>query len=179
MAFPSGAPLETAITRLSEVRCRVVALLMPDGAQHLLFQDAGRTLQLTVAGASLLGPARLVTDAVLDRESREPRLAALACLARLRESGKLPAQYVPAEPRGRRLRVVLRALDARLAGASHREIAMALFGRLRVDRDWADPHDHLRDVVRRAVRRGLTLMDGGYLQFLRCLIIVAIGPDAT
>jgi hypothetical protein len=150
----------------------MVALLMPDGAQHLLFQDAGRSLQLAVAGASLFGPVRLLTDAVLSPENTAARLTALACLNHLRVSGKLPARYFPAEPRGRRLRFVLRALDGWLAGATHREIAVALFGRTRVDGDWADPRDHLRDGVRRAVRRGRALMSGGYLQLLRCFIVL-------
>jgi hypothetical protein len=68
---------------------------------------------------------------------------------------------------GERLVVVLQALDGALAGASQREIACALFGAARVDRDWRHDGDHMRDVVRRAVRRGRDLMNGGYLGLLR------------
>lgn len=171
-AFPAEAPLDTALVRLSRLRCRTVALLLPDGTQHLLFLDAGRALQLAVSGASLFAPVRLLTEAVIRREHLAARCAALACLNHLRVSGELPARYFPGDPRGRRLRVVLQALDGWLAGAAYREIAMALFGRARVDADWTDPGDHLRDRVRRAVRRGRTLMGGGYLQLLRCFLIV-------
>lgn len=55
----------------------------------------------------------------------------------------------------------LQALDATLAGASLREIAEGLFGSDAVVKGWyAD--GGLRSRVRRLVRRGLTLMRGGY-----------------
>lgn len=55
----------------------------------------------------------------------------------------------------------LQALDATLAGASLREIAEGLFGADAVVTGWyAD--GGLRSRVRRLVRRGLTLMRGGY-----------------
>ncbi|WP_258599038.1 DUF2285 domain-containing protein [Mesorhizobium sp. AR07] len=60
---------------------------------------------------------------------------------------------------------MLQALDGSLAGASQ-EIAIALFGRRRVEEDWSHPGSHLRDQVRRAVQRGRYLMGGGYRQFL-------------
>ncbi|WP_352578007.1 DUF2285 domain-containing protein [Mesorhizobium sp. M0019] len=42
----------------------------------------------------------------------------------------------------------------------------ALIGPRRVHADWSDPHDHLRDRIRRAVSRGRALMNGGYLNSL-------------
>lgn len=80
--------------------------------------------------------------------------------------GELPARLFPPEKRGPRLNVVLRALDGSLAGASHREIAEVLIGERRVHAEWADPRDHLRDRIRRAVSRGRALMNGGYRDFL-------------
>lgn len=62
--------------------------------------------------------------------------------------------------------MVLQALDGWLAGAPYRDIAVALFGEARVEADWTDPRRHLRDRVRRAVRRGRALMGGGYRTFL-------------
>ncbi|MBL8699441.1 MAG: DUF2285 domain-containing protein [Alphaproteobacteria bacterium] len=66
-----------------------------------------------------------------------------------------------------RLGVVLQALDGALAGASQREIAVELFGAARVRRDWGPDGGDLRDVVRRAIRRGRYLLNGGYLGLLR------------
>jgi hypothetical protein len=71
------------------------------------------------------------------------------------------------EPRGHRLQVILRSLDGALAGASQREIAAMLVGEERAEADWIHPGQHLRDRVRRAVRRGRTLMGGGYRELLR------------
>ncbi|MER9223599.1 DUF2285 domain-containing protein [Mesorhizobium sp. M0644] len=90
----------------------------------------------------------------------------MECLNGLRSTGRLQSRFFPTEPRRTRLRRVLRALDGSIAGAPHREIGLALFGRTRVEQDWADPGDHLRDSVRRAVRRGRSLINGGYKRFL-------------
>ncbi|WP_245455769.1 DUF2285 domain-containing protein [Mesorhizobium sp. M4B.F.Ca.ET.058.02.1.1] len=76
-----------------------------------------------------------------------------------------PRLFAP-EKRGVRLSFVLRALDGSLAGAPHRELAEVLIGQRRVHADWADPRDHLRDRIRRAVSRGRALMNGGYRDFL-------------
>ncbi len=55
----------------------------------------------------------------------------------------------------------LQALDGTLAGASLREVAEGVFGTDAVVKGWyAD--GGLRSRVRRLVRRGLTLMRGGY-----------------
>lgn len=57
--------------------------------------------------------------------------------------------------------LTLQALDASQAGASLREIAKGLFGSTEVASDWhAD--SALRARVRRLVRRGRALVDGGY-----------------
>lgn len=57
----------------------------------------------------------------------------------------------------------LQALDGTLAGASLRTVAQVLFGAKAIQRDWyAD--SALRARVRRLVRRGQTLMRGGYRQ---------------
>ena len=55
----------------------------------------------------------------------------------------------------------LQALDATLAGASLREVAEGLFGADAVVADWFSDGS-LRSRVRRLVRRGQMLMDGGY-----------------
>lgn len=70
-------------------------------------------------------------------------------------------------PAARRDRLVLalRALDGRLAEASYREIAEALFGAARMpDRGWKT-HD-LRDRTVRLARLGFATMQGGYRRLL-------------
>lgn len=63
----------------------------------------------------------------------------------------------------------LQALDASLAGASHRELAQALFGAEAVQRRWHGDGE-LRAQVRHLIARGDSLMRGGYLA------LAGIGP---
>lgn len=70
--------------------------------------------------------------------------------------------------RQRRDRLVLtvRALDGHLAEASYREIAQALFGTRRIERDtWKT--SSLRDRTIRLVRGGIHLMRAGYRTLMR------------
>jgi hypothetical protein len=61
--------------------------------------------------------------------------------------------------------LALRALDGRLDGATHREIAAALFGANAVpERGWIS-HE-LRDRSARLVRLGVAMMNGGYRRLL-------------
>jgi hypothetical protein len=68
--------------------------------------------------------------------------------------------------RRRRLALALRALDARIDGATYREIAEVLFPAERIsERDWAT-HD-LRNRIIRLVHTGFASMRGGYRALLR------------
>jgi len=59
----------------------------------------------------------------------------------------------------------LQALDATLAGASHRDIGEAIFGSEAMMARWhAD--SELRAQVRHLIRRGRSLMNGGYRALL-------------
>ena len=72
---------------------------------------------------------------------------------------------LPSERR-RRLVLMMRALDAWLAGHSYREIAEGLFGKERLrGRSWKD-HD-LRSLTIRLVKNAIALMRGGYRALLR------------
>jgi hypothetical protein len=58
------------------------------------------------------------------------------------------------------------ALDGHLEGRSLREIAVVLLGQDAVDKDWNSHTDWMKSKVRRAIRRGKALMNGGYRKFL-------------
>jgi len=60
----------------------------------------------------------------------------------------------------------LQALDAILAGTSLRQTAEGLFGISAVAEGW-HTDSGLRSRVRRLVRRGQTLMDGGYRRLIQ------------
>ncbi|WP_245270466.1 DUF2285 domain-containing protein [Mesorhizobium ciceri] len=143
-----------------------MVLLARDKSQHVLLANGDDTLQLAVEGADILQPVTLRTEAIWPAMFSKHRLRALECLNALSLGRQLPARLFPPEKRGSRLTFVLRALDGSLAGASHRELAEVLVGQRRVDADWSDPRDHLRDRIRRAVARGRALMNSGYKDFL-------------
>ena len=153
--------------RLREMCCHLTLLLQKDGPQHLFVRDGGPGFQLVVTGASLLEPVHLLADAVLNPKDARMRLAAMQCFNDLRTTGHLVQSHRPVAPTTKRLRMVLQALDGALAGARQRDIAIALYGEARVERDWHYKHNYLRDHVRRAIKRGRDLMNGGYLRFLR------------
>jgi len=135
--------------------------------EHARLSRGGDTVQLAVAGASLLEAPYLLTDLAIPDATLRPRLAAVAAFNRLSE-GRLNAG--PCRPEARpspRLAVVLRALDGYLAGASQQQIAISLFGRKQVEREWRDPGGYIRDRVRRAISRGRHMMTSGYLELLR------------
>lgn len=166
IAIPAQRSSRLSVLRLAESPCRATVLLTPDGMQHLLFREGARSLQVAISGASILQPVHLLVDALPPRPGWHQQRVLLACLDDLYRHGRFRAQSFPPDPRRHRLMFVAQALDGWLAGASYREIAVALFGAERVTADWTDPRRHLLDRVRRAVVRGRRLMTGGYRQFL-------------
>jgi hypothetical protein len=147
---------------LCDIACRWV-LLRGGQVQHLLFRDGCHSLQLAVEGGSLLSPVRLVP-----RSDADPcQLQLQRCFVDFRISSRLLPSHFPREYLSGRLKRVLRALDGSLAGASHRQIAIMLFGGERVEAEWCATGRPLRDKVRRTIHRGQTLMRGGYRSLLR------------
>ncbi len=114
----------------------------------------------------MLEPVELRTDALVDSRFLRQRLVALEALNAVVHEGRLPGNLFPVDPRSQRLRQVLQALDGWLAGATYRQIGIALFGEERVTMDWSDARQNLFDRVRRAVYRGRALMTGGYRRLL-------------
>ena len=58
------------------------------------------------------------------------------------------------------------ALDGHLAGRSYRDIAEVLYGSVRIGPYWTNDSRGYKSKVRRAVERGLALMNGGYRDLL-------------
>ncbi|MEP2758696.1 MULTISPECIES: DUF2285 domain-containing protein [Alphaproteobacteria] len=151
---------------LSRLRCRNV-LIPGEDIQHLLCADQGRFLQLSVTGECLTRPVQVLANVLPMTPYSETRWRGFRRLNDLVCTETLRTKFYPPDLGARRLSRVLQALDGYLAGASQREVAVALFGAERVEADWRDPRNHLCDQVRRAIRRGRDLMNGGYLKLLR------------
>ncbi|WP_425516745.1 DNA -binding domain-containing protein [Stakelama flava] len=93
-------------------------------------------------------------------------LTTLRRLAAFDRLGRMPHRLFPAERRAARWTLAVRASDARVHGASQREVAEALFGVAPVRRDWDAASDHLRSKVRRLLRFGARMTAGGWRSLL-------------
>jgi len=138
-----------------------------DGAQHLLFNESGQFLQVCARGVDLADPVHLLTEVVLSADMLKQQLRSLECFNVLLAGGILRQKQLTSDLQSQKLRTAVRTLDGRLAGASYRDIAVALFGRDRVKDDWNTSGDHLKNRIRRAAQRGTFLMERGYRVLLK------------
>jgi hypothetical protein len=153
---------------VSQLKCGMGALPAEDGRSvDILFHHDCRFLQISVTGAGSIVDVQLLAAVVPMPKHSAARVLALRRFANLVTSGTLQPNLYPPERRAPRLTKVLQALDCWLAQRTYRDIALLMYGAKRVDAEWNDPRDNLRDQVRRAVYYGRTLMNGGYRQFLR------------
>ncbi|MET2831342.1 DNA -binding domain-containing protein [Mesorhizobium shangrilense] len=140
-------------------------LLTPAGVQHVLLREDCRESADRRFRCLRSPPVAAIFDATVPLRHLKFQVAALQFLMTSMVAAALAAACLPPEPRGGRLRIVLQALDGSLAGASQ-EIAIALFGRRRVEKI---------GLVRAAIfaircaapsKRGRYLIGGGYRQSL-------------
>lgn len=151
---------------LLRLPCAAVLRGARDGREELLLFEGGRCVRIEVtAGTLLAGPVRLLYT-LAGFSELEPKLLTLRRLLALRRLGRLPATLYPPERRARRWAMAFQAYDGARAGATHREIAIALFGAKRVETDWAAGED-MRMRVHRLIRTAERLVEGGYLRLLR------------
>lgn len=165
-AFSAGTVPNSPVYRVLEhpSLCRTAHAV--DGGQHLLFRDSGQFLQVFVQGAELAEQVHLLSETIQSPNILKHQLQVVERFNALIEGGKLRRTPFSPNFRSQRLCTALRVLDGRLAGASYRDIAVALFGRDRVNEDWNAPGDHLKNRIRRAAQRGNFLMQGGYRALL-------------
>lgn len=132
----------------------------------MLFEQAGRRLQLEITGfVSMTEPVQLFVDLMASPGRLKAQRLALETFDRFRQSAEVASE--DNDTVSRRLDLILRALDGSSMGLSQREIAIVLFGRNRIESDWGRGSDYLKSHVRRLIRRGRWLMEGGYLSLLR------------
>ena len=147
--------------------CAVVVFKGPSGTEHLSIGDNRCQVRLDVTQGTVLdGPVQL-RYSLVGSAGIEAKLLTLRRLIALARLGRFPRQLFLRPRQARRWMMALRALDARKAGATHREIAAALFGETTVEADWSGRSAYLRCQVQRLIRLGETLVQGGYRRLLR------------
>lgn len=133
------------------------------GHEHLVIADGSRRIRLEATGASVAhGPVFLRYDLAGFQDLR-PRLAALHRLEALKRLGRLPRNLFGRDPVAIRWTTALAAWDLRKKGASHLDIAIALFGARDVH---ADSIDRVRKRVARLLHLAERRMAAGYRRFL-------------
>lgn len=152
---------------LDGLHCRIIIQAGRAGQQHILFAEDGRFLQLEVNGLQAIETARLTTEIVLSPRLVAARVQALERFADMITHRRLRASLYRPERRAARWMMALQAFDAMQAGASHRQIAGALFGEATVREDWSGRSDYLRLRVQRLLRFAERLVKGGYPDLLR------------
>jgi hypothetical protein len=135
------------------------------GRQHVVLRANQASIQLTIEGADLTVRPAAITFLVPGCDAVAKARDQLDLLDRILSPNRAPSSVLPRwTTRTRNLRDALITLDGRRAGASHREIAILIYGAEDVAADWGVG---LRQRMQRHYSRGATLAAGSYRDFLR------------
>ena len=139
-----------------------------EGHEHAVLSNGLHHVRIDVAAGSLASRHPVVLQYHLHGLARaEGQLLPLRRLIDLCRHRRFAPNLFPADPRVERWLMALRVHDATMAGASQREIALALYGADRVAPGWHGNADSLRSRVRRLVREARALATGGYRSLIR------------
>lgn len=141
--------------------------LFHDGVRlHLTNQLNHQTLRLSMTGGIRDGSAvAFIVPVSIDVRESWPAISHVTAL--LTTERRLPKRATTRRPDRQAIVHMrsLQALDGEAAGASHRDIAGVIFGRTDAWQRWAT-NSELRAQIRYFLRRGHSLVNGGYLGLL-------------
>lgn len=158
-AIPS---LSAGAVNLQQYRGRLFGVRDEDGTEHVVLSDGMCRIALDVCNGTLFdGSVSLGIELINSDQSKRQLTQLDRLLAALADPlGKIPACHTIAA--NRKIVTALRVADGLAAGASHRELAIALFGAERVAADWLGISDALRSQVRRLVKSAQYFSGGGW-----------------
>ena len=139
-------------------------LIDADERQHVVLRANGTSLQLLVDGPHIVAHPISITFLMPGLGAISETSEHLATLRRIISPPSLRSASPRWTPTTRKLHAALLALDGRAAGASHRDVAVVLYGLEHVKRNW---ETGVKRRMRHHLRRGLALSRGGYRSFLR------------
>jgi hypothetical protein len=135
------------------------------GRQHVMLRANQASIQLTIEGADVTARPVAITILVPGFGAIAQARDQLDLLDRVLSPNRAPSSLLPRwTKRTRNLRDGLITFDGRRAGASHKEIAILIYGAEDVAADWGVG---LRQRMQRHYSRGAALAAGGYRNFLR------------
>ncbi|MBZ0209770.1 MAG: DUF2285 domain-containing protein [Hyphomicrobium sp.] len=141
-------------------------LIDAKGTQHLKFIADRSTISILLDGAAVaVAPARVVfhVDGLQRLERARDSFATLSDILSRDIERSEDWQWTATSLA---VRDALIALDGHRVGATYRAIATVIFGAERTEDAWRSASTALKDRIRRALKRGLSLVAGGYREFL-------------
>jgi hypothetical protein len=140
-------------------------LIEATGRQHVVLRANQASIQLTIEGADLTAGPVAITFLVSGFDAVAKARDQFNLLDRVLSPNRAPSSVLPRwTTRTRNLRDAFITLDGRRAGASHKDIAILLYGADDVAADWGVG---LRQRMQRHYSRGAALAAGGYRDLLR------------
>jgi hypothetical protein len=135
------------------------------GRQHVVVKSGSRRVAISIRGAAVAAAPARVTFEMTSLAGLFAAQRNISLLQELLE--ETPASTSAWTVTGLEKRDALIALDAHCNGASHRDVAVIIFGSEKVDAEWIADGCELKDYVRRCRSRGVRYMQGGYRRLLR------------
>lgn len=140
--------------------------LAPDGREYLAFSDGMQRLRLDIVRGSVRAGPVVLSYALSGITALGPALTTLRRLSRLYQRGTFAPPSSPQMAAQARLALALRAYDGLRSGASHRGVAVALYGVERVKAEWSQGSDSLKSRIRRLAKLTRSMANGGWRDLL-------------
>lgn len=137
------------------------------GRQHLFIRIGLHSSCLDITGASILMHPVQMRFSITGTEQISNAIPVLQAAAFSTYSDPKPKQIcIPEQTQTHRLHYLIAANRA-IKDARLREIAVEIFGKNRTANEWKNPESRaFKDKIKRAKRRGLSLMNGEYRKLL-------------
>jgi hypothetical protein len=135
--------------------------------EHVVLSNGKQRIRIDIEDGTMLnGPVtlKIICDTPMDAPTASRTLLRASALW---QRGRMPSLEHSADQKMRRLISALRVNDALASGASHRNIACALFGDDRVAEEWNGTSDAMRSSVKRLVKLSKHLAAGGYRNLMQ------------
>jgi hypothetical protein len=152
---------------LARFAAMVSVVQSASSGEHIAISDGYHRIRLDVVSGSLMQGPVVLRHHLGGIDRLDQKLLALRQLIALHRHGRFVSSLFPVGPQTTRIVMALRAYDALQAGASQRDIAIALFGNNAVDDDWKAGSDYLRLRVRRLVTLACRMASGEWRHLLR------------
>lgn len=151
---------------LAAFRAIVVVAKDSSDTEHLALCDGFRRIRIDVISGTLLEGTVVLMHQLTGLSGLGPKILALRRLIALTRTGHFGASLFPVAPQTARIVAALQVFDGLSAGASHRDIAVSLYGNDRAVAEWNGASDSMRSRVRRLVRLAHDLAAGEWQRLL-------------